>query len=202
MGDRWKSSNLGSSTYVWLPLTLSGTTASLPSSASPWVPNVAAGTWSAAPSTTSYEGESSSNTISGGAKTVSCSGCSGGTALGYIGGPSGGTLVFHNVQSSATTTSTLQIYYANGDAATRYATVTVNGVAHEVAFVSTGTGQSVIPAVVTVNLNSGTGNTITIAGVGGGLYGEFHITGRKISGKTKLNAPAGPDVDRIVVPTS
>jgi hypothetical protein len=29
MGDRWLSSNLMASTYIWLPLTLSGTTATL-----------------------------------------------------------------------------------------------------------------------------------------------------------------------------
>jgi hypothetical protein len=29
MGDRWFSSNLMASTYIWLPLTLSGTTATL-----------------------------------------------------------------------------------------------------------------------------------------------------------------------------
>lgn len=29
MGDRWVSTNLMTSTYVWLPLTISGTTATL-----------------------------------------------------------------------------------------------------------------------------------------------------------------------------
>lgn len=29
MGDRWLSTNLMASTYIWLPLTLSGTSASL-----------------------------------------------------------------------------------------------------------------------------------------------------------------------------
>ena len=46
MGDRWVSSNLATSTYVWLPLSLSGTSASMPMWYNRWVINVAAGTWS------------------------------------------------------------------------------------------------------------------------------------------------------------
>ena len=93
MGDRWVSSNLMRSTYVWLPLTLSGTTATLvnpspPPSAPPfffakadsyhqnnqvnWVlsPNGNAG-WSPGPSETTYEAEASSNTLASGMFTSS-----------------------------------------------------------------------------------------------------------------------------------
>jgi hypothetical protein len=42
MGDRWISSNLMRSTYVWLPLQLSGTTATMKDSVN-WVPDVGSG---------------------------------------------------------------------------------------------------------------------------------------------------------------
>lgn len=45
MGDRWVSTNLATSTYVWLPLTISGTTASAPMWYNRWLINTTAGTW-------------------------------------------------------------------------------------------------------------------------------------------------------------
>jgi hypothetical protein len=45
MGDRWVSSNLATSTYIWLPLTISGTTASLPMWYNRWLINTTTGTW-------------------------------------------------------------------------------------------------------------------------------------------------------------
>jgi hypothetical protein len=46
-GDRWTTANLGTSPLVWLPLTLSGTTASIGWQSS-WTLNVTAGTWTGA----------------------------------------------------------------------------------------------------------------------------------------------------------
>jgi hypothetical protein len=45
MGDRWVSSNLATSTYVWLPLTITGSTASLPMWYNRWQIDTAAGSW-------------------------------------------------------------------------------------------------------------------------------------------------------------
>jgi hypothetical protein len=44
MGDRWIPSSLGTSPYIWLPLTVSGTNVSLAWHAS-WHIDTATGTW-------------------------------------------------------------------------------------------------------------------------------------------------------------
>ncbi|KAI5790273.1 glycosyl hydrolase [Geopyxis carbonaria] len=182
MGDRWVSSNLMRSTYVWLPLTISGTTASLTWYYN-WVLNAAAGTWSAPPADNSYEAESTANTLGGTARTVACTDCSGATAVGYIGGPDGGSVTFNGVASSVTGRTTVRIRYTNGDGGQRVADVVVNGgAAQRVAFVPSDSGQITGVASFTVSLNAGSANTILVRGVGDGSY--------------------GPDVDRVLVPTS
>lgn len=83
------------------------------------------------------EAESSTNTLSNGAKALDCSGCSGTKDIGYIGGGPGGTLTFTNVTSSVATMSTIRVAYINGDKSQRYANVVVNGVGRILAFVPT-----------------------------------------------------------------
>jgi len=178
LGDRWESTNLMTSTYVWLPLTISGKTASMKNEVN-WVPNASTGTWTAGPSENSYEAEDSSNTLSGGAKTASCSACSGKSSVGYIGGSAGGTLTFSKVASSADTTTTIRIHHLNGDNTQRFANVVVNGVAYVVAFLPT--GSDVGTSVLTVPLKSGSSNVIEIKA---------------------YNSGWAPDIDRIMVPTS
>lgn len=109
MGDRWLSSNLMASTYVWLPLTISGATASLPTNYINWVVDTSTGAYANGPSETSDEGEGAA--LSGGAKVVSCSGCSGSNAAGYIGGTSGGVATFNSVSSTVATTTTIRVKY-------------------------------------------------------------------------------------------
>ncbi len=57
MGDRWDANQISDSTYVWLPLAISGTSVSM-ADYSTWYLNVPAGTWSASggtpPTTGSY----------------------------------------------------------------------------------------------------------------------------------------------------
>lgn len=180
LGDRWVSSNLMASTYVWLPLTFSGTTVTMANYVN-WIPNVASGgAWTAGPTENDPEGEAA--TLSGGASVVTCSGCSGGQAAGYIGGSAGGKVTFSGVPSSATTTTTIRIKYENGDSAQRYANVTCGGVAHNVAFLPTASGQGAPgSSVVNCALTSGSANTVVI---------------------TQTNGAYGPDVDRIMVPVS
>ncbi|KAI1362340.1 carbohydrate-binding module family 35 protein [Xylaria arbuscula] len=177
MGDRWVSSNLMRSTYVWLPLTFSGTTVSMKNAVN-WTPNVSAGTWAAGPSESQPEAESA--TIANGAKTLSCSGCSGGTSVGYIGGSTGGSVTFSGVTSSASTKSSIRIKHLNGDSSQRFATVTVNGVSQKIAFLPTDSGTPG-SSVLNTNLNSGSANTVVI---------------------TTTDGTYGPDVDRIMVPNS
>ena len=174
MGDRWASSNLMASTYVWLPLTLSGTMASMQNYVN-WRPD----TFTGGPTENQYEGESAS--LSSGAKTVSCSGCSGSSAAGYIGGSSHGAIQFSRVQSSATTKTTVRIKYENGDSSQRFADVSVNGGASQrLAFIPTADGNTPGSSSLNANLNSGT-NTIKISRSDGGN---------------------GPDVDRLMVPVT
>ncbi|KAF8320299.1 Arabinanase/levansucrase/invertase [Clavulina sp. PMI_390] len=177
MGDRWVSSNLMASTYVWLPLTLSGTSASLAGNYVNWIINPSTGAWTVGPSETTYEGEAS--TLSKGAVIVSCSGCSGGEAAGYIGGSSGGTAYFGSVSSTVSTTTTIRVKYLNGDSTQRYSSISVNGAtAKIVAFVpASGDPNS---STLHVPLNSGT-NTISITG---------------------YNSGWGADTDRLMVPVS
>ncbi|KAF2644322.1 galactan 1,3-beta-galactosidase [Massarina eburnea CBS 473.64] len=176
MGDRWVSSNLMRSTYVWLPLTLSGTTASMKNAVN-WVPDVSSGSMTSGPGENIYEGESA--TLSGGAKSISCSTCSGSNAAGYIGGTDAGVLTFSSVQSNVAARTTIRIKYLNGDSSQRFASVSVNGgTAQTIAFVpASGDPNS---SSLNVDLKAGV-NTVKISGVNGGW---------------------GPDIDRLMVPVS
>ena len=175
MGDRWQSANLMRSTYVWLPLKIEGTTASMKNSIN-WVLDAKSGSMTSGAAENQYEGESA--TLSNGAKSQSCSGCSGGKAAGYVGGSTGGTVVFSNVQSSANTRTTLRIKHLNGDKSQRVAEVSVNGKTQKVAFLPHG-GSDPASSVVHADLKQGA-NEVKIS-----IQGEW-----------------GPDVDRLLVPQS
>ncbi|XXH01330.1 hypothetical protein Hte_007688 [Hypoxylon texense] len=178
LGDRWKSTNLMTSTYVWLPLAVSGASVKM-ADAESWVPNLSTTSSSAStakPAETAYEGEAAR--YGGQARSVSCSGCSGGTAAGYVGGPDRGTVTFSGVRSDAAARSTVRIRYANGDSSPRYANVRVNGgAAQKVAFLPT--SGSVSASTLHVDLKAGSTNEVVIEGVGDGW---------------------APDIDRLIVP--
>jgi hypothetical protein len=53
MGDRWNSSDITDSTYIWLPLTISGNSVTMNNWYQRWSLNVSAGTWAA--TDTSFE---------------------------------------------------------------------------------------------------------------------------------------------------
>lgn len=107
--------------------------------------------------------------MTGGARPVSCPGCSGGDAVGYLGGPSGGKVTISDIYSSGTAPKTLRIAYRNGDQTPRYASVSVNGgEATRLAFIPTGNGPNL--ASLNVALASGGANYITVSGVGDGSY--------------------------------
>jgi hypothetical protein len=158
MGDRWDSNALGNSRYIWLPLQFSGTSLSL-SYYDAWTINTSTGTWSAI-STTSYEAESSANTFSGGAKVMSCSNCSGGEDVGYIGNNSG-TLQINNVNAPSSGNYLLTIYYANGDSTSRTASISINGgTSTSYTFATSHGGNLVATLPIIVPLNAGSNNTI------------------------------------------
>ncbi|EAW13608.1 glycosyl hydrolase family 43 protein [Aspergillus clavatus NRRL 1] len=177
MGDRWKSSNLMASTYIWLPLTIQGTQASLQNPGS-WILPLD-GTWSAGGATTTIEAESSNNILSNGAKTVSCSGCSGRKSVGWIGGSGNGTLKIRGV-AGASSMTTIRVQFENGDSAQRYVTVSVNGESQILAFLPSQDGNTPASSALHVRLQVGS-NTITFSG----YQGQY-----------------GPDIDRLVVPNS
>ncbi|UKZ70428.1 uncharacterized protein TrAtP1_011408 [Trichoderma atroviride] len=181
LGDRWISSDLGSSSYIWLPLNISGTSVNMPYFSS-WVPNVseatAEGSWKVSPPNSVYEGET--GTYANGAKTVSCSGCSGAGSAGWLGGPSNGTVTFHQISSSVDTMTTITIQYRNGDSAPRFGAVVINGgTPVKLEYLPSGSGVS--NSTLHTLLQKGN-NTITCGGVGDTTYAA--------------------DVDRLIVPVS
>ncbi len=125
---------------------------------------------------TSYEAESSANTIAGGASVAACSTCSGGAKVGFVG--QGGTLTFNNVNVAAAGTYQVVIAYLDGSATGRQATISVNGAAPQtVSFTPTGSFSAVGTMTVPLQLAAGN-NTIEFA-----------------------NPTAfAPDFDRIIVP--
>lgn len=111
----------------------------------------------------SYEGESSANTLSGGAVVQACSGCSGGQSVGFVG--NGGVVTFNNIKVNTSTAYTLAIDYASGEV--RNANMSVNGgSATFLNFASTGSYSTVKQLSVTVNLKAGT-NTIAFSNPNG-----------------------------------
>lgn len=135
--------------------------------------------------------------LSNGATVISCSGCSGSESVGWIGGPDNGTLAFHNVSSDAATTTTIQVRYENGDSSQRFATVTVNGKSHILAFLPSDNGNTPASSVLNAQLESGEGNVITFS-----AYEEGYGTCCGRGGLTAANmiGRAGPDIDRLLVP--
>ncbi|GLB36530.1 putative glycosyl hydrolases family 43 [Lyophyllum shimeji] len=154
MGDRWRPSLLGSSRYIWYPLSWSSGVPQIVH-ADVWIVNLAAGTYTVATGTT-YEAES--GIISGSATTLSDSSFSGGKAVGYLG--NGGSVTINNVQGNGGA-QWVALYYANGDSTWRNTTVSVNGAASVlVDQPNTGGGHVILSVPVKLNLRSGA-NSIT-----------------------------------------
>ncbi|WP_308635878.1 DUF4832 domain-containing protein [Paenibacillus silvisoli] len=105
-----------------------------------------------------FEAESSANTLAGGARVVSCSSCSGGAKVGYVGN-NRGTLQFNRINVAAAGAYTLIIFYVNGDSAARSARISVNGTTANLSFPSTGSWTTLGTLRATVQLKAGD-NTI------------------------------------------
>lgn len=149
MGDRWRPSLLGSSRYMWFPLSWSSGKPQIVQ-ADVWSINLSAGTYTAATGTT-YEAES--GTISGSATTLSDSSFSGGKAIGFLG--HGGSVTINNVQGTGSA-QWVALYYANGDSTWRNTTVSVNGGASVlVDQPNTGGGHVILSVPVKLTLRSG-----------------------------------------------
>ncbi|KJA29316.1 carbohydrate-binding module family 35 protein [Hypholoma sublateritium FD-334 SS-4] len=156
MGDRWRPDVLGSSTYIWYPLSWSTGVPQIVA-ADVWSFDLTAGTYTAATGT-SYEAES--GTISGSATILSDPSFSGGKAVGYLG--HGGSVMLNNVQGIGAN-QWVSLYFANGDSTWRNTTVSVNGGASVlVDQPNTGGGHVLLSVPVKLNLKSGA-NSITFS---------------------------------------
>ena len=135
--------------------------------------SVAAGA-AAPPGATSYEAESAANTLAGGAVLQSCSTCSGGEKVGFVG--NGGTLTFNGITAPSAGTYRVTIVYCSGDP--RPAMVSVNGgTPQALSFPSTGSFSTTGTMTVSLQLNAG-------------------------SNAIEFGDPSAytPDFDRIIVP--
>ena len=105
---------------------------------------------------TSYEAEATGNTLTGGAVVASCTACSGGSKVGYI-GTNSGTLAIQNVNGGTGGAKSITIYYTS--AVTR--TALVNG--QSVTFPATADWNTVGSVTITRTLQSGSANSITFS---------------------------------------
>ncbi|KIY69600.1 carbohydrate-binding module family 35 protein [Cylindrobasidium torrendii FP15055 ss-10] len=170
MGDRWRPSLLGSSRYIWTPLSWSSGKPQIVW-ADVWNLDISAGTYSVV-NGTSYEAEA--GTIGGSAKSFSDTGFSGGKGVGYLG--NGGTLSL-TVQGTAGD-HWIAIYHANGDGSWRNTTLSVNGGSSvSIDQPDTGSGHVVLSVPVKVTLKAGS-NTLLFS-----------------SGQTNYAA----DIDKVIV---
>lgn len=174
MGDRWRPTVLGSSSYIWFPLSWASGVPQIVQ-ADVWSVDLSAGKYTAATGTT-YEAES--GVISGSAVIFSDASFSGGKAIGYLG--NGGSVTLNNVQGTGRA-QWIAVYHANGDSTWRNMTISVNGGAAVVLDQpNTGGGHVILSVPVKLTLKNGS-NSITFA-----------------SGQTNYAA----DLDKIVVYTA
>ena len=112
---------------------------------------------------TTYQAESSTTTLAGGAIITGCGGCSGGAKVGWVG--NGATLTFNGVNATAAGTYPVTIAYCDGSGGTtgRSATITVNGTTvSTLTFTPTGGFGDVGTTTVNLPLQAGS-NTIEFA---------------------------------------
>jgi spore germination protein len=129
---------------------------------------------------TSYEAEASSSVLAGGAQAVSCSACSGGARIGYLGGS--GTLTMKGITVPTAGNYTITVAYTNGDASSLSLKLSVNG----------GTAVTFTGAP-TANWDTPANGTVTLALAAGSnsiLFSNKSTTGDV------------PDIDKITVPAN
>lgn len=121
-----------------------------------WLRLGAVSVGSSAGGSISYEAESGGNTLTGGAVVASCTACSGGSKVGYIGNNLG-TLSVNGVDGGAGGSTTITIYYTSAVART----AVVNG--QSVSFPATADWETVGSVTITRTLSAGTSNSITFS---------------------------------------
>jgi Alpha galactosidase A/Alpha galactosidase C-terminal beta sandwich domain len=103
------------------------------------------------------EAEASGNTIAGSTRTSSCSACSGGTKVGFIGNGAGNYVTINGLTPSAAGSRTLTISYLLSGSRSFF--VSVNGGADQQVSLTGTSFSTVSTTTITVNLNAGS-NTV------------------------------------------
>jgi hypothetical protein len=151
-----------------------------------------------------YEAEASNNTLGGGAVLQSCSFCSNGFKVGYIG--YGGELQFNNVIGNGSNAE-IMIYYVNGDQTSRFAEISVNdNPPTTLEFGSSGDWNTANAKSIKLNLVAGN-NTIKFANPNGWAPDFDYITlERQITGSrvyfNDFGVSAGSEWSNPTVATS
>jgi len=129
---------------------------------------------------TSYEAEASSSVLAGGAQAITCSACSGGARIGYLGGS--GTLTMKGITVPTAGNYTITIAYTNGDTSSLKLMLSVNGGA-AVTFTGAPTANWDTPATGKITLALAAGRNSV-------LFSNAATTGDV------------PDIDKITVPAA
>lgn len=148
---------------------------------------------------TAYEAEAATNTRTGAAVVATCSTCSGGSKVGYVGN-NDGTLQFNGINASAAGTYTMTVTYLSGEA--RSAQIRVNGgAASTLNMPSTGSWTAVGTVQTQVQLNAGN-NTIHFSNPAGWApdFDRIQISGGSSIGDTQ--APTAPTNVSVPAKTS
>jgi len=161
--DRWFSSALADSRYIWLPIEFLENNAIRATWRSEWWVDTATGRYGNSNSR-KFEGEDGTLVaLDGGAIVLPCSACSNGLSAGYVG--KNGTLEISSVNAARNSTYTVIVGFQNGDSGSRQAVVSVNGIQQlTLSFPSTGT--SVKEFVFHVQLTQGA-NSIRLSNPNG-----------------------------------
>ncbi|HEV3170736.1 MAG TPA: CBM35 domain-containing protein [Actinocrinis sp.] len=123
---------------------------------------------------TTIEAEAPGNTVAGGAQVYSCSGCSGGAKVGFLG--YNGYLVFNNVTVPVAGTYLVTVGYVDGDSS-RVAVVTVNGTPFELPLSGTNDNNWNAPQTVTIPIQLSAGaNSIQFGNPNGWVSDIDRIT--------------------------
>ncbi|TFY63401.1 hypothetical protein EVJ58_g3275 [Rhodofomes roseus] len=167
MGDRWESSLLGNSRYVWYPLSWSSGDPQIVF-ADLWTVDLDAGTYTVL-NGTAYA--ASAGTLSGSAELLgSNSTYNGNEGVGYLGDGGSVTLTVPGIGAD----QWLALYYANADSTWRNVTVSVNnGSSVVVDQPNTGGVHVVLSVPVQVHLNEGS-NTITFGADQSNYAGDLY----------------------------
>ncbi|CAK5280057.1 unnamed protein product [Mycena citricolor] len=149
MGDRWRADLLGTSSYIWLPMTWASGSPQL-IWADLWDLDITAGTYTI-PTGTVYEAEK--GVIAGSAVLLGASSAfSNNLAVGYLGNGGTVTLTVQGIGAA----QWISVYFANGDSGWRTSTVSVNGGApFTLVQPSSGGGQVTLSVPMKVNLKKG-----------------------------------------------